>query len=333
MRVGSIGYATCQGLGLLLKDFYDNGVVTDIVTVHQRCYTNYDWYRGPVTNIKGFDSQVCREFIRSMDTMFFFETPFDRGLIDHCRNIGVKTVLMPMYECYRDDWGTPDVIINPSLLDQAYFPRGKFIPVPVPRWVKWREREQAKVFVHNAGHGGLKGRNGTLELLRAMEHVKSPIRLIVRSQDPVRLRLPPITRKRIEKDKRVEFQIGNLPKEELYEEGDVFIFPEKFNGLSLPLQEAKAAGMLVMATDRFPINTWTNQDPLIPVSGKRKTRILSLSIDEAIVSPRDIASTIDKWYGQDIRSYSFEGRVFGNTMTWESLKPVYLGEITHTVAV
>ena len=36
----------------------------------------------------------------------------------------------------------------------------------------------------------------------------------------------------------------------------MFVFPEKFNGLSLPLQEARAAGMLVLATDRFPMNTW-----------------------------------------------------------------------------
>lgn len=329
MRIGSIGYATCQGLGLLLKDFYDNGVVTDVVTVHQKCYTNYDWYKGPVTNVRGFDPQVCREFAKSIDVMFFFETPFDRGLIDHCRDIGVKTILMPMYECYRDDWGTTDVVINPSLLDQIHFPRGKFIPVPIPRWVKWKERMRAEVFVHNAGHGGLKGRNGTLELLRAMEHVRSPIRLIIRSQEP--LRLPPITRKRIAKDNRVELRVGNFSREELYGEGDVFIFPEKFNGLSLPLQEAKAAGMLVMATDRFPINAWTNQDPLIPSSGKREIRILS-PVMESIIDPKDIAVTIDEWYGRDIRYYSLEGEVFGNAMAWEKLKPAYLDEITHPVA-
>lgn len=322
MRVGSIGYATYQGLGLLLKDFYDNKVITDVFTVEHPHHSNHRWYSGPKTSIKKFDVNLFRRFIDGMDVMFFFETPFDDGAVAYCRKVGIKTILMPMYECTNFNGSMPmdliTKIVNPSLLDQNHFPKGKFIPVPIPKFVKWRLREQANVFVHNAGYLGLDGRNGTKELLLAMQYVKSPIELIVRSQRDFTIPSEAIG------DDRIKFIIDTIPSDQLYELGDVFIFPEKFNGLSMPLQEAKAAGMLVMACNRFPINTWTDTDPLIPIVEERATsNSLGLPILEAVVDPKEIAKMIDAWYGKDITDHSIDGRVFGQLHSWESLGNTY----------
>ncbi len=124
----------------------------------------------------------------------------------------------------------------------------------------------------------------------------------------------------------VEFRRGIFPADTLWTEGDVFVFPEKFNGLSLPLQEARAAGMLVVSTDRFPINTWLPKEPLIQVSDTRMTRLGGhlTEFDEAIVDPRDIAAKIDEWYGRDISEYSEQGRMWAARNSWEILKPKYM---------
>jgi len=171
---GSIVYATEQGLGYLAKDFYDNGVI-DLVLVHKHKSrpTHYDWYPNRAASVE--------ELLDKCDTLLFFETPMYTDIIKKAKERGIKTIIMPMYECTLpklvDD---SDVVINPSLLDQKYYPQGQFIPVPVTQ--KWRQREKARVFVHNAGHGGLGGRNGTDEVLKAMKYVKSPIKLIIRAQ-------------------------------------------------------------------------------------------------------------------------------------------------------
>ncbi len=325
IRIGSTGYATYQGLGILLKDFYDNGLITDVLTVRHWKHNNHVWYRGPSTNLNRFSRKIQFDFVKSMDLMFFFETPFDLEVIPFCQRIGTKTILMPMYECTPNDPRIDMVneVINPSLLDQKYYPSGTFIPVPIPRWIEWKERKQAKVFVHNTGHVGLNGRNGTYELLQAMKYVKSPIKLIVRSQET-----PLKTTVDCEIDPRVEVRFGTFPREELYDEGDVFIFPEKYNGLSLPLQEAKASGMLVMCCDRFPMNTWNNSDHLIPVAEYRNVSAnMSREVEYAIPSPRDIAATIDKWYAKDIRSISREGDVFKRSYSWDKLMPFYKSRI------
>jgi glycosyltransferase involved in cell wall biosynthesis len=197
-----------------------------------------------------------------------------------------------------------------------------FAPIPVD--VPWRQRTRAEVFVHNAGHGGLKGRNGTAELLEALPLVKSPVKLILRSQDrmPVQAHEGRVRMGNVE----VFASSGTLEEKWLYDAGDVFLFPEKFNGLSLPLQEARAAGMLVMCGDRFPMSEWLPREPLIPVAGYRKNRIGPPyhEFSEAVFDPKDIAATIDRWYGRDITEYSASGKAWAESMSWAKLRPRYL---------
>lgn len=111
------------------------------------------------------------------------------------------------------------------------------------------------MFVHNAGHGGLGGRNGTLEIIEAMRFVRSKIKLIINSQVPFKC-----------DDPRVEVRVKDYENYwDLWGEGDVFLFPEKFNGLSLPIQETMASGMAIMSTNRYPFNAYLPRELLIPV--------------------------------------------------------------------
>ena len=319
-RVGTICYACDSGLGVLAKSFYDARVVTDVLVVrHAHHKTHDDWYPESLeTPIRPFDSELARWFCKQMDTMLFFETPFDWSLIPYCCERKVRTVLMPMHECMpKEIPHRPDLWLCPSLLDLECYPDGTFLPVPVD--VAWRQRTEARVFVHNAGHGGLKGRNGTAELIEAMRHVKSPLKLILRIQSDARFGMSVLN------DPRVDIRVGTVPYGDLYAEGDVFVFPEKFNGLSLPLQEARAAGMLVMATDRFPMNRWLLTEPLIPTVGHRKASVGGpyREFDEAVVDPKDIAATMDAWYGRNIEVYSRGGLAWSAETSWGALRDKY----------
>lgn len=324
MRVGSIVFATDQGLGILAKSFYDAGVVTDVVVVrHGRRPEHDEWYPG-ARRIGSLVSstQELYDFVKSVDAMLFFETPFNWELIQYCRAAKVRTVLMPMYECMPEVLPyQPDKIICPSLLDLKYYPQGEFIPVPVD--VRWRKRFRAETFVHNAGHGGLRGRNGTKELLEAIHLVKVPAKFIIRSQEP--LSSPTLKYATLTLGVEVIWE-GPQPYEKLWDDGDVFVFPEKFNGLSLPLQEARAAGMGVMCTERFPMTTWLPTMLMIPSRGAITSRVSGRCqpFQEAVVSPRDIADTINKWYGANLESYSEMGRQWAAENSWEVLRPRYL---------
>lgn len=301
--------ATDQGLGYLAKAFYDHGIISKVfIKEHSSRANHREWYtRESIVSAPELLLEEC-------DTILFFEEAFYWKLIPAAREKGIKTVLMPMYECTRNPMPyEPDVIIAPSLLDLKYYADKNTTFLTVPVEVEWKLRTHARHFVHNAGNGGLGGRNGTKELLEAMQYVKSPITLTVRSQVP--LKAPD--------DARVKVEVGTVPYAQLWAEGDVFIFPEKFNGLSLPLQEAYAAGMLVMTSDRVPNNTWLPKAPLIPVDHYTKERI-AIEFDCAQFDPKAIAATIDAWYDKPITQYSLQGKKWGEQNSWHNLKDKYL---------
>lgn len=325
MKVGTICYATEQGLGRLAYSFFRNGVVTDALVVRHHHHPNrLDWYPGmPVTPIRPFDVNLAQRLIDQVDVMLFFETPFHWPLLDYCKQRKVKSVLMPMHECMPEVLpACPDLILCPSLLDWQGYPCGRYLPVPV-EGVPYRKRERAVKFIHNAGHLGLRGRNGTKELLRAIPLLKSSVEIVIRSQDTSILDTDEC---RSLEGGRVVFELGTIPFERLWTEGDVFVFPEKFNGLSLPLQEAFASGMLVMGSRRYPMTEWLPKDPLIPIEREECARIGGgwKEFREAVVSPEVIAQHIDSWYGRDITNYSEMGLEYSQSNTWEVLKPQYL---------
>lgn len=339
MKVGTTCFATERGLGHLARSFYDAGVITDVAVLHHgHIPTHLEWYPDAVEigAVSQLSSKSFLEWVSGLDVMLFFETPFDWDLLPRCKELGVKTALMPMYECmpaklpYQPDW-----FFCSSLLDMQYYPNySTFTPVPVD--VPWRQRSKALVFIHNAGYVGLRGRRGTLEVLQAMQHVSSPLKLIVRGQDHSAMQSIIKQVPGIRQDSRVSIRLGTIPYEELWESnGDVAICAEKFNGLSLPLQESRAAGMLVMTTNRFPANSWLPEEPLIPVSTSRRARVSGrcLEFDEAIVDPRNIAKTMDDWYGKDISDYSLAGKYWAEEMSWEALKPQYVEELEKLCSV
>ena len=319
--VGTLCFATDQGLGILARSFYDAEIVTNALIVEHTKHRSHhaEWYpRSPVTKHRPFDMKLAKDFCASMDVMLFFETPFEWELIDHCRSRGIKTVLMVMHECTPAILPSrPDMFLAPSNLDTRAFPGSTFIPVPVS--VQWSLRTTATTFVHNAGHGGLKGRNGTREFIESLHYVRTPINVIIRSQQSIDISKVDVGRA------HVDWRFGTMPYASLWEEGDVFIFPEKFNGLSLPLQEARAAGMLVMCGDRFPMNDWLPPEPLIPVVGTVRNRIGPgyMEFDEARYDPVTIALTIDAWAGRDITAYSRQGKAWAKTMAWDALRAEY----------
>ena len=329
MRVGCIGYATEQGVGHLAKSFYDASVITHpAIFLHDQRKNHLDWYPEgtPTFETVPFAGPKVDAYVRSVDVLMFFETPWDWSLLRYCKERGVKTVLVPMYEWFpRRPEYLPDKFICPSLLDYDYFRHhnAEFIPVPVD--VSWQLRTKARRYLHNAGGIGFREHKGTRELLLAMKYVKSDLQLTVRSQDEEGLRKILLETNTITNG-RIKVEFGNKQYKDLWQDYDVLVAPEKFNGLSLPLQEARAAGMLVMTTNRFPMNTWLPTDPLIPVSKQFRTRIADhlQEIDECVMEPQTIARIMDLWYDRDISDYSLGGREWATQNSWQALKPRWL---------
>lgn len=344
MKVGSICYATSRGLGHLCHDFYLHGLIQDVlVIVHLGVPTQESWYpdaeKVPLRGLsQSHFAGALREFCAKQDAMLFFETPFEWSLLPFCAYMGVRTYLVTMYECTPEHRPHPRKYVCPSALDVDYFKEWNHVQLNLPVEYLWRLRTNAHHFIHNGGYLGVRGREGTENVIEAWRYVKSPARLTVRVQENVR---PEFIAKCVA-DPRIQYVPETVPYHELYATGDVAIGAQKWNGCSLPLQEARASGMLVMNTDRYPINTWLptqveyqdgdesfaplTGNPLIPVRQYVRSRVAGrfLEIDEAVVDPQDIAAKVDEWYGRDISEYSKSALEWAETMSWAALKPRWL---------
>ena len=289
--IGLIARADNSGLGTCSWELANHIVFDQIQLVKRK----FDWFPERFYNV------VDR---LTTDIVVAVETPYDWNIFKNH-----KGVLIPMYECTPYPFPVmPDLVIAPSLLDAKFY-GSKFLPFPINRKVlPFKERKEANVFVHNTGHGGLGSRNGTKDLLDAMQYVKSDIKLIVNTQIPFTTN-----------DPRVVVKIHDAKYYwENWDEGDVFIFPEKFNGLSLPIQEAMSIGMPIMSTDRYPFNAYLPKELLIPVKSYEKKKI-SITFKSAVLDPKDIASKIDEWAGKDISKYSQQMDALAQGMSWDSL--------------
>ena len=325
MRVGTITFATTQGIAHLARDFWRNGVVQRLLLVKHRHYVNRpDLYPPEVS----YPLSQLDSFLTGLDVLLLFETDLspDWHVSRLAKGRGIKVVLMPMYE--YSPFPAPvelDLALCPSKLDLDYYKdRYKSVYIPVPVEQTWRLRERALEFVHNAGHGQWDYAKGTVQLIGAMEHVQAPIKLRIRYL-PDAAKMKTLFYQHRDHPKII-WECAELPPDQLYASGDVFVNAEKLNGLSLPLQEAWASGMVVCTTDRYPANDWLPTEPLIPVERYEKCRIpggSGIEFDKAIVSPKDVALTIDGIYGEDISRFSLAGRDYAEANSWAALKPRY----------
>ena len=332
MIVGTVALSTNQGLGYLVRDFHRNGLIDEVlIQDHISKTSNPDWFGKNKTDLPVSKNwpycnklpenclEKVSEFLDKIDILLFFETPFYSELVNLANKKKVKIIFFPMYEItYYPVYA--DAFITVSDLDHQYYtklyPKIKSyrINIPVPSEIKWKKRDKAKTFIHNAGNGGTYGRNGTKELIKSMKYVKSPVDLIIRSQKEIE----------IPKDERITVINKSVKFEELWSFGDVFVFPEKFNGLSLPIQEAYASGMPIMCGDRFPMNKWLPTEIMIPVKNYETKNITNVKFKSAIFSEKDIAETIDIWYNKDITNISEKGKLWYEKNSWDVLKNKYI---------
>ena len=347
-NIAAIVRADCGGLGSLSRSFSDRLGFHRTVSLSRHPGEHCPhWYPRNRVAADGLTGDLLAWLCEGADVLLSFETWYGDVAPRVARQLGVRTALMPMYECCPlsgSGLEQTELAICPSRLDLEEMERTPglaaarrvFLPVPcdVER-IAFRRRRRARVFLHSMGHGGIGGRNGTGRVIAAWRYVKSPARLVVRHQSPPPVRLP--------RDERISYLSGAAGGVEnywdLWSEGDVLLHPHRWDGLSLPIQEALAAGMPVMTTRYWPFcdaesgradgehrTGWlpnSSQRMSIAVTSTTRQRICR-EIDAHETTPQAIAAAVDAWYDADISSASDDARECAQRHSWRRLLPEYL---------
>ncbi len=118
---------------------------------------------------------------------------------------------------------------------------------------KSHEPNRNLVFFHSAGMGGINLRKGTDILVKSFVNVKGSAELIIHSQVPLSNYGEEISNL-INNDHRIKFIEQTVPAPGLYHLGDIYVYPNRLDGIGLSVTEALACGLPVICTDAAPCN-------------------------------------------------------------------------------
>jgi glycosyltransferase involved in cell wall biosynthesis len=334
MRLGLIARADSRGLGIQTKAFHDNLHPTKTMVVDcpsaNPLPIRRDWYPG-ATWINGLPTVTdLRAWLAGLDVVYTAETGYSKALWTEARRAGVKTVLHANYE-FLDRTDTPSLWAAPSLWHIDDFPAARLhLPVPIDtRRFDFHETSRpdsdiARRFLHIVGRPAIHDRNGTADLIAALEHVTARIRVTIKCQDPHYVR-PLLRKARIPANVEIFASAGDTENYwDNYRGHDVMVMPRRFGGLCLPAQEAIGAGMPVIMPNISPNNTWLPPEWLTPAQhvGSFTAR---QRIDYYNTDPQALAALIDR-IATDQEFYTAArntASALRQELSWDTLAPLY----------
>lgn len=178
-------------------------------------------------------------------------------------------------------------------------------------------------FLHSIGHQAQDDRAGSRVVSRAVQRVRYPCELWVRCQDR-----HPLVNFRLAHHVAVRtFRGGVDDYWRAYDGCDVLVLPRRYGGLSLPSQEALAAGLALIMPDCPPNDLWPG--PKVRVAGWRTVHMRCGEVEVADPDPSHLAELMS-WLAEDrdaLAGLQREARAWAEANSWEALRGLWLAEL------
>ena len=347
MRLGLVARCDNSGLGIQTWEYFRHldpakTLVIDVGHLaarprHCNKQSHRDRYPDATFN-RGWTltDQTVRAFLDGLDVVLGAETFYTPNMYRIAREMGVKTVLAPNWE-FLDPQAEPDLWLAPSLWHYDDIPEPKqHLPVPLAtdRFPLRELPDVATHILHIVGRPAVHDRNGTHDLLAALQYVDAPITVTIKCQAPDYVRgllnqfgiaVPP----------HITLNIDTTSPENYWDnyrgDFDLAVMPRRYGGLCLPVNEAIAAGLPVLMPGIDPNNTWLPPEWLLPASPQgsfaAKQTIIYYSIDHWALAER-----INQ-YATDPDAYALaktKAKLIRATHSWTALQAHYRKALTCT---
>lgn len=266
-----------------------------------------------------------REWLDGLEAVYSAETFYDDRLATWADEAGAVPVVHVMPELFRPGL-PPSVRWIPTPWRADLLEPARLVPIPVAteRFPAPPALGDPLRVLHVAGHPAKGDRNGTTLFLQAVRLLRQPAHVRVTVQGdrvPHPGRIP----------RHVEFEVISGGVEhywDLYADADVLVLPRRYGGLSLPVQEAMAAGLAVVLPDCEPNRWWPAVHVPSGPRGSIETAAGTIRLQRA--DPRDLARAIDRLAAdssalEDARAGSLG---WAARHSWDALAPVWERELT-----
>lgn len=244
---------------------------------------------------------VIQKWIRDnrLDAVIFNEE-YDWNLVHAAKKTGARVLTYLDY--YKNDW-KPQIGLYDAVLCSTRRSYELVRDVCRAHYIGWAvdnelfqprdENGEKFTFFHNAGWLGINYRKMTPAAIVAFDAVSKHlphINFFIHSQAEMEL-LPPEIIEKVRNNPRITYHVETVPAPGYYHKGRIMVFPTKLEGLGLPLFEALACGLPVIATDAPPMNEFIRhgENGLLVRVGEVVTRQDDIAFPETLIDVRELA--------------------------------------------
>lgn len=272
-----------------------------------------------------------RRWLDGLDVVWSPETFYDDRFTSWCHAAGVTPVRHANPEQLAPDEAVEPHTVwwsaTPWRLEQM--PAGtRVVPMPVDPPAGFEQslidRDAPVRFVHSMGHFAQDDRAGTQLVAHALKLLKAPCRVTVFCQD----RRPQHPFKVAGKGVEVQVRSGGVADRwDQFRGQDVLLLPRRYGGLSLPSQEAMAAGLALVMTDCSPNEVWPG--PKVPVRRTWSSRMRCGPVQLSDADPAALAEIMRRLVDDrdELEKWKAESRAWAEANTWAALRPLWMAEL------
>lgn len=298
--LGQVNYATATYAEIdkwLIKPHQNNRLLTPPDTVDATiCMGNH---------------QKMTTWLSTIDTLLFFETVVNKGLLELAHRMGKRIVCVPMIEWLPDNpksWvSMVDLFICPTrqcydLINAQETPYPSvYFPWPIDtEKFKYRQRTKVEKFLFINGKGGWQGRKGG-DVIRKAKELWPEMPLVVVSQS------------KEDWPEGTEVITGVKDNANLYDVGDILLCPHTVDGLGLEPMEAMATGMPVIVPFVEP---WNENLFIYAISTKVTRKKVARVMDWHLCSPEKLVEHCTEVHDGCIEASSEEAREWAESRSW-----------------
>jgi hypothetical protein len=180
-------------------------------------------------------------------------------------------------------------------------------------------------FLHSVGHAAQEDRAGAAIVSQALRRLSIPCEVTVRCQDrrlniAFRAKHPGVD---------VNVHEGGVDDHwSQYRGQDVLVLPRRYGGLSLPSQEAMAAGLALVMTDCSPNEIWPG--PKVPVARRRTMSMRCGQVEMCDADPVALTEIMARLASDpgEVGKWQAESLAWAERNSWEALRPLWLQELS-----
>jgi glycosyltransferase involved in cell wall biosynthesis len=287
------------------------------------------WYVPDLTTYPEYQipHNVIIKWIQDNDLdAIIFNEEYDWNLVQAAKNTGIKVITYLDY--YKKEWehfmGVYDAVLCST---QRTFNLVKdFCKAYYIGWAVdsdlFRPKDNGDekfTFFHNAGWLGINYRKMTPAVILAFDAISRKIpgmTLFIHAQAELE-KLPMQVVKIVRENKNISYHLETVPAPGLYHKGRILVFPTKLEGLGLPLFEALACGLPVIATDGPPMNEFikNGHNGLLVRVVHRSIRADNIAFPEELIDINDLALKMAKAASdpQCLEEMAKNSRIFAET--------------------